>query len=477
MSVDNVASNVMSSLGNGSGIDIKKLARDLADVEKAPKEERITKSKEAAEAKISAISVLKYNVTQLIAQFNGLNDAVELAKPVATSSDTSKVNIVSTDGSAASSAASLNVTSLASSQNNRSDAFSSTTQSLNSGSAFVLTLTSGTGSATTINVASGNDTPTGIVSAINAAGAGYRASLIATDASATSYRILLAGETGADNSFTVSSTPDLGFHDTANNGGATNSQNASNAALEYNGLAIARSSNTLNDVIPGVTFNLRSTGAATVNVVSDRATLKTKLQDLVLTYNDVQFALKELSDPESQEDEVGGALARDLSIIRTVRDAVYKSVSENSTTPSGNVTALRDIGVNLTRDGSLSFDEATYDLKASTSFDDISVMLSAGTTNQSRYDGLAQGLAMDAVTELEKLTDSISGVFAVRTATAQRQVAQYEEDLADLEKRIEGIYTRYLDQFIAMETLVNSINGTRESMSTTWENMGNFGKK
>ena len=37
MSVDSVASNVMTSLGNGSGIDITKLARDLADVEKAPK--------------------------------------------------------------------------------------------------------------------------------------------------------------------------------------------------------------------------------------------------------------------------------------------------------------------------------------------------------------------------------------------------------------------------------------------------------
>ena len=30
MSVDSVASNVMTSLGNGSGIDITKLARDLA---------------------------------------------------------------------------------------------------------------------------------------------------------------------------------------------------------------------------------------------------------------------------------------------------------------------------------------------------------------------------------------------------------------------------------------------------------------
>ena len=77
-----------------------------------------------------------------------------------------------------------------------------------------------------------------------------------------------------------------------------------------------------------------------------------------------------------------------------MRDAVYKTVSQNSSTPSGNITALRDIGVNLTREGELTFDENTYDSKAATNFDDISIMLSAGTTNQSRYDGASQGLAM-----------------------------------------------------------------------------------
>ena len=160
---------------------------ELADVEKAPKEERITQSKEAAEAKISAIAVLKYNVTQLIAQFNGLNDATELATPTASSSDASNVSIVSTDGSAVSGSSDLNVTALAAAQRNRSDAFSSSTQSLNSGNAFTLTITPGTGSASTINIAAGNDTPSAVVSAINASGAGYRATLVATDASASSY--------------------------------------------------------------------------------------------------------------------------------------------------------------------------------------------------------------------------------------------------------------------------------------------------
>ena len=41
---------------------------------------------------------------------------------------------------------------------------------------------------------------------------------------------------------------------------------------------------------------------------------------------------------------------------------------------------------------------------------------------------------------------------------------------------MEAVYNRYLRQFTVMESLVNTLNSTRESMSTTWENMGNFGK-
>ena len=84
---------------------------------------------------------------------------------------------------------------------------------------------------------------------------------------------------------------------------------------------------------------------------------------------------------------------------------------------------------------------------------------------------------MDAILELETLTDAISGVFATRTATAQKQIDNFTQELADLDSRYELIYQRYLDQFIVMERLVNSLNSTRESMSTTWENMNrNFGK-
>ncbi len=490
MATDGIASSVINSLGNGSGIDFTQLARDLADAEKAPREARITAATEAAEAKISAFAVLKYNVQLLIDQFNSLNDASELATPKATSSDTTVVSVVSTDGSANSGLAELHVDAVALSQRNKSDVYTSTTQSINGGSAFNITvqIPESTGTISTIAVGAGDDNPIGVVAAINSAGLGITATLMTLGTDGNEYQIMLEGQTGAANSFEIDTdlpgNDDLGFHTGNENTSGTppkDFQQAADADFYYNGVQMQRASNTLSDVIPGVTISLNALSAGaettTISVVSDQSTLKTKLESLVATYNDMQFALDEISDSESEEEEVGGALARDLSAIRTVRDAVYTAVTQTSSTPSGNVTGMRDIGVTLTRDGNLQFDEATYDAVAATNFNDISIMISAGTTNQSRYDGQSQGLAMDAIIELEVLTDSIDGIFVTRTATAQKQITAYEKDLADLEVRIEQIYQRYLDQFIAMETLVSSINSTRESMTTTWENMSKMYNK
>lgn len=490
MSTDSAASTVLLGMGKGSGIDIRKLAQDLTEVEKAPRESKLNTNIEDSEAKISGLAVLKFNVQLLIDEFNELNDAQELATPTATSSDATKVSVLSTDGSALSGIYEFSVSALASEQRNISNAYSSKTQSLNGGSGFTLTVTKPVGgTATNIAIEAGNDNPEGVVKAINAAGLGVTAVLVAADSAGSAYRIALQGQTGASNSYAISSTlsdSDLGFHDVSNGNSANNSgtlslQNPGDASLTYNGVGLTRSTNVITDVLPGITASLNGTtsGSDTVNlnVVSDRATLKTKLQSLVALYNDVKFAMDELSNPDSEEDEVGGALAKDLATIRTVRDTIYQAITQDSSTPSGNVRALRDIGVSVTRDGALSFTESTYDTVAASSFDDISVMLTAGTNNQSRYDGQSQGLATDAVIKLETLTDSISGIFVTRTDSAKTAITRYQADLESLEKRMEAVYERYLQQFTVMESLVNTLNSTRESMSTTWENMGNFNKK
>ena len=83
-----------------------------------------------------------------------------------------------------------------------SNTFTSATQSLNSGSAFNITVTPEGGSGSTVTVAAGNDTPQGIVSAINGI-SGISATLLADG---SNYRISLRDTTTAGRDFSVTST-------------------------------------------------------------------------------------------------------------------------------------------------------------------------------------------------------------------------------------------------------------------------------
>lgn len=471
MATSDVASSVLLNMGNGSGIDIIKLARDLADVEVMPQQDRVTRAKTDTEAAISAYAVLKYNVELLTEQFNGLNDAQELATPVAVSSNTSAISIGSTQGSAVSGSHQIDVTQLAASQRNRSSEYTSSTETLNSGSAFDITVTSN-GSTQTISVDAGDDTPAGVVAAINASGTGFTATLIDTDTAGTNYRIVLQGPSGEDNAFTVSSTPDLGFHTAGNQ-----LQSAANALLTVDGMSIERTSNTISDAISGVTLNLNAVASGTsLQVTNDTTTLKEKLKELVATYNVVQVVLNELSDPDSTEEEVGGALSNDMAFVRSVRDAIYAAVTTDSSTPSGDVSALRDLGIELTKTGSLSFNEATYDEVVLNNFSDVVTMLSAGTTNQSAYDGADQGLAFDSMEVINGLMDSIDGIFAVREDTATQQLRTYEDRLLAIELRMEKVYQSYLKQFSVMEDLVNTLNNTRDYVKQQLDSIANIGQ-
>ena len=66
MSAESSISSVMATLGGGAGVDIRKLAEDLTNAERAPLEARINRSKEQKSAEISAYSVLKYDIENLI---------------------------------------------------------------------------------------------------------------------------------------------------------------------------------------------------------------------------------------------------------------------------------------------------------------------------------------------------------------------------------------------------------------------------
>ena len=317
---------------------------------------------------------------------------------------------------------------------------------------------------TTINVSS--DTPSGVVSAINAANTGVTATLVDTGTGANNFRIMLTGETGSNGVFTLNSSPDLGFHDTANT-----LQVAQNAVVNYEGLTITRSSNALTDVIDGITINLMATSSSDVRLIinNDRSTLKNNIQDMVTTYNDLLTLFDNLEDTEASL-ELSGALSEDGTFVRFLGDKIRSTVFADSSTTSGSINAMRDLGVNIDRYGKITFTIATYDAAVVSNYDNIVTMLTADTSNENLYSSGSKGLAQDIITVLKGLTDA-TGIVTAREVTAKTDKVDYEQELVKLEKRMDVIYNRYLTQFGAMEGLMATIDSTKNYLTAQFETL------
>lgn len=463
--VSSVASSVLTTLGVGSGLDVFKLAQDLTDVEKVPKQKSINADITATEASISGYGLVASQVALLQTAFEKLNDADEISTSTGTSSDATAISLTSVLGSADAGAYDIAVSQLAQDQRMISDEYAATTSTLNA-SAFNISIAVGNTSTTTTAVTVSNPTPAGVVTAINAASTGVTASLVDTGIAGTNYRIVLSGPTGTEGAFTMTSNPDLGFGDSGNT-----LQAATNSVINFEGLTVTRSSNEISDVIGGVTMSLTETTSSAVrlNIVSDDTTLKTNLQNVVTAYNALNTLFTELTS-QATEDDIAGGLSDDTSLVRYLQSQIRTAIFADSSTKSGDVSALRDLGVSLDKTGSLTLNETTYDTILAASYDDVVMMLTANTSDQNLFGTASKGLSQDIATILEGFSDS-TGVLTLRASNAEDSLQDSKDELVELEARMEGVYKRYLTQFSAMESLMATMDTTKEYLEGQLESI------
>lgn len=527
-------SNIVSTLGAGSGIDIKALAESLVEAERAPRKARIDQKITQTEAKISGYGAVKYALSTLKGAFEKINDASEFASIKASNSQPSAFSAV-TSSTSGTGSFSIEVLRLATEQRTASESFAARDSSLNGGQPFALNLAIGNGAAQTIQVTTA--TPAGVVSAINGANLGVSAQLLNTG---SGHQIVLSGATGSQQNFSISTSSAVpstaqiqsqtasAFEVTAaagtssvtasytdgygqaqsllleagNDGlwrpaaGATlppvgtsvslattrpaisfstTLQSAQDAHIKVNGLSITRSNNAISDVIDGVTLNLQSlsNGVARLDLARETSGIKDNIKALVAAYNDFSSNLDVLGDRKSEVETYGGALAGD-NLLNSVRSQVRGMLIGNSSTGAGNILAARDVGLSIDREGVLQLDESKLDKALQGHFGDVVTMFTADANNQSVYSTVNAGLAGDAVRKLDQMLRT-TGSLAQQTTNAQKQVDAYKVELQNLQERMDQLLTRYTKQFSIMDSLVTESNSTRSSLKSTFAAMTSSG--
>ncbi len=463
------STNLISALGAGSGVDVKALAQNLVDAEKTPLKEAIDKKITKSEARISGYGAVSFVVGEIKKKFAALDDLGDFSKMTVSNSQSAALS-VSTGATAKSGSHSIEVLALATAQRRLSGSYAASNTPLNSGQAFNLALTVGSGSAQTIAVSAANATPAGVVSAINSANLGVQAQLVNTGDPVAPFQITVTGQTGAANAFTLSSdiveSPgNLGI------GFVQSLQDAANASVKVNGVTLSRSNNKIDDAITGVTLNLNglTTGSSSLSLSRDTPAVKTKLQELVAAYNDMDSVLKDVSNPDSKIEGYGATLVGD-SLVQQVRSQVRSIFSGTSSTPGTRITALRDLGISITREGTMALDETKLDKALESDFDDMLKMLSQNRTVPTTLRSLPSGLAGDAVKKLDDMIGS-NGVLVAQAKNSQTQITQYKAELTKLDSRMAQVLERYTQQFSLMESMVGQTNAMKTNLKSTFEGM------
>ena len=251
-------------------------------------------------------------------------------------------------------------------------------------------------------------------------------------------------------------------------------ESVQDARLIVNGVAITSASNRVTEAIAGVTINVTTTttGAGTANNVPaslnftrDTSAVKTKLQALVSAYNDANTMLGVVSDPKSTVETYGATLVGNSTVFQ-IRTQMRALITGNSNSPSGGISALRDLGINLDKSGVLQLDAVKLDAALTGKFDNVVTMLSANRENLSAYSSQTAGVAGEAVRNLTKMLGS-EGVLTTQSSSATKRIDDYKKQLAKLEERMADLLARYNKQFSAMQSIV----GETKSVASGLTNM------
>lgn len=409
------------------------------------------------QAQDAVITSLISSLAQLRSAGQNLSLSIDFQKKAATSSDPTVLTAVATSAAAAGSF-DIVVDTLARAQTLQSTSFTESTAAIGTGT---LTISAG-GETSTIVIDETNNDLAALRDAINDANPNVSASIVNVGASTADYRLIVKSKsTGVANAVTVSGTLTGGADPFA--GGGEIVQAAADAVFSFNGLTVRRGSNTISDVLNGLTLTLVAEGdgdgtveatdaAATVTIAADSTSLKSSITNLVDSFNAVnklvndQFTL----DPNTQRQ---GSTAGDASL----RGVIAKLRAELSR--AGGLGAgfryLSDVGLQFQKDGSLTLDAAKLD-----------AALASDPTAVSRLFLASEGgIGKRLPAAVDDFISLVDGALVFRQKGIAQSIKNIDDKVLREQDRIAAMQDRLTKQFSALEEIVSQLKSQGDFLS------------
>ena len=430
--------------GLSSGIDWRSLIDQLRTAEHRPID-LLTKQKGTYGDKLKAWQDLNTKLLSLKTSAEKLNTAkgFNLFTTASTSSsathpDTLLTATIGTAGGIGSYA--IEVLQTARAQKIASQSFSSSSSALGAGYAGTFQIN---GREVTVT---DTDTLLDVQTRINNLNSGDQATQVTASIvsySATDYRLILTsqqeGAAGIDLQPAESGLV-LAF-------GFNEIQAGRDAQLTIDGIALTRSSNTLTDVLPGITLNLKKAEpgtTVTLNINRDLDGVTSLIKGFVDQYNQVMDFIQTQSAYHQGDGQSNGILLGD-STLRSVKSDLMKNVVNPVWGVSSSFSTLAMAGITLDNQGKLSVDESKLKGYLGTNFEDIkSLFIANGTSSAGNLNYITHGVKTNPGTYAVNITQAPgTGVDVAGTINGEAAVGSGTTLTGAHGTSIEGLVVSY----------------------------------
>nr|WP_296065296.1 flagellar filament capping protein FliD [uncultured Actinoplanes sp.] len=312
-----------------------------------------------------------------------------------------------------------------------------------------LSITVGSGTPVSVDI-SEDASAEGISKAVNDANLGIRAYVVKTSATEGVLQFV-STKSGTANAFTISGLEGAGKGGSNPATAAAKDAKIQVGTLGAGGYEVTSSTNTFTDVMPGLTMTVsKEEPGVTVTATADVTAIADKFQALVDAANATlsEISTQSAYDPGTKQASplTGDFMVRQLSqvILSAVSTGLTytKTDSKTNTTSTVDFGSLAQLGIQLNRDGQLTFDAGRF--TASYSADPTRIQ-GAGIALGNSLKSIAgkQSASITSVitgrkNDIDKLNDQISDWdvrLAARREALQKQYAGLESSLGKLKNQ------------------------------------------
>jgi flagellar hook-associated protein 2 len=296
-----------------------------------------------------------------------------------------------------------------------------------------------------------NNTLEGAAKAINSANIGVRASVVNDRKDADNpFKLVLSSDgVGTDKSVEY---PRLYFLDGDQDLYFDGKNEAKNGIVKVDGFEFEIGDNTLKDVIPGATLELKQAApgrSVNIGVKEDLEVVSGKIKTFVDALNGV-LSFVQTQNKLTKDSDTTKTLGGD-TLIRSVESRMRQMIQGTQYGIKGDIRNLNQIGITFNRSGTLDFDQKKFNSMLAAKPDQVQEFFAG--------DGFSTGIIATVRREVTNLTAIGTGPIANRTAGLKSQIQQIDTRIEAKERQLASKEQQLRDKFAKLEETMSRIKG------------------